>query len=98
VEVSGHLHDVAALSAWKRPRYPSDRRLGGPKVQSGHSGGEEKNSLPLPGKNPVRPVRNLVTMLTELTRFPKNPLLAVIRTVIVQSVSDTLLTELKHLH
>jgi hypothetical protein len=26
-----------------------DRRLGGPQSRSGHSGGEEKNSQPLPG-------------------------------------------------
>jgi len=32
----------------KSPLYPLDRRLGGPRSQSGHSG-EEKNSQPPPG-------------------------------------------------
>jgi hypothetical protein len=30
----------------KSPWYPLDRRLGGPQIRSGHSGGEEKNSQP----------------------------------------------------
>jgi hypothetical protein len=43
------------------PRYPLDRRLGGPQSRSGH-GGEEKNSQPPPGiepPNPDHPVRNV---------------------------------------
>jgi hypothetical protein len=42
------------------PRYPLDRRLGGPQSRSGR-GGEEKNSQPPPGiepLNPDRPARN----------------------------------------
>jgi hypothetical protein len=35
----------------KSPWYPLDRRLGGPQNRSG-SGGEEKNSQPLPGLEP----------------------------------------------
>jgi hypothetical protein len=37
----------AALSQGKSPRYPLDRRLGGPQGRSGR-GGEEKNSQPPP--------------------------------------------------
>jgi hypothetical protein len=36
----------------KNPWHTLDRRLGGPQSQSGHSGGEEKNSQPLPGIEP----------------------------------------------
>jgi hypothetical protein len=36
----------------KRLSYPMDRRLGGPQSQSGH-GGEEKNSQPLLGLEPL---------------------------------------------
>jgi hypothetical protein len=40
----------------KSPRYPLDRRLGGPQSRSGH-GGEEKNSQPLPREsNPRTPI------------------------------------------
>jgi hypothetical protein len=46
MEVSGQLHAPAALPPGKEPRYPLDRRLGGPKSCSGR-GGEEKNSQPL---------------------------------------------------
>jgi len=44
----------------KNPRYPLDRRLGGPKSRSGH-GVEEKNSEPPPGFEPQssdRPARS----------------------------------------
>jgi hypothetical protein len=39
------------------PRYPLDRRLGGPQSRSGH-GGEKKNSQPLSGLEPpiIQPV------------------------------------------
>jgi hypothetical protein len=36
----------------KSPWYPLDRRLGEPQSWSGH-GGEEKNSQPLPGLEPL---------------------------------------------
>jgi hypothetical protein len=36
------------------PRYPLDRRLGRPRSRSGRSG-EEKNSKPLPGIEPLNP-------------------------------------------
>jgi hypothetical protein len=43
MEVSGQLHDPDALPSGKEPRYPMNRRLGGPQSQFGR-GGEEKNS------------------------------------------------------
>jgi hypothetical protein len=51
MEMSGQLHAPAALSQGKSPCYPLDRRLGGPRSQSGH-GSEEKNSQPVPGLEP----------------------------------------------
>jgi hypothetical protein len=36
----------------KSPWYPLDRRLGGPQSRSGR-GGEDKNSQPLPGNEPL---------------------------------------------
>jgi hypothetical protein len=48
MEVTGQLHAPAALPQGKSPGHPLDRRLGGPQSRSGHSGGEEKNSRPLP--------------------------------------------------
>jgi hypothetical protein len=42
------------------PRYPLDRRLGGPQNWSGHRG-QRKNPLPLPGiepRSPSRPARS----------------------------------------
>jgi hypothetical protein len=41
----------------KSPRYPLDRRLGGPQSRSGR-GGEDKNSQPLPGLEPpiIQPI------------------------------------------
>jgi hypothetical protein len=53
---------------WKSPWYTLDWRLGGPQSQSG-SGGEEKNSHPLPGIEPpiIQPVFQRYT--TELYRL-----------------------------
>jgi hypothetical protein len=45
MEVSGQIHEPAALPQRKSPWYPLDRKLGGPQSRSGH-GGEEKNSQP----------------------------------------------------
>jgi hypothetical protein len=47
MQVSGQLHAPAALFSAKEPRYPLDRRLGGPQSRSEHGG--EKNSQPLAG-------------------------------------------------
>jgi hypothetical protein len=53
----------------KNPRYPLNRRLGGPQSRS-ESGGEEKKSLcPCRESYPGRPARSLVTNLTELSRL-----------------------------
>jgi hypothetical protein len=41
MEVSGQLHAPTALLRVKSPRYPLDRRLGGPQSRSGR-GSEEK--------------------------------------------------------
>jgi hypothetical protein len=51
----------------KSPRYPLDRRLGGPQSRS-ERGGEEKNPQPLPGIEPptIQPVAQRCT--TELSR------------------------------
>jgi hypothetical protein len=60
MEVSDQLHAPAALHQGKSPRYPLDRRLGGPQSRS-EPGGEEKNSQPQPGVGPQnldRPTRS----------------------------------------
>jgi len=62
--IAPHILDVGTTWRWvvsftprplytqgKSPRYPLDRRLGGPQSRSGH-GGEEKNSQPPPGIEP----------------------------------------------
>jgi len=61
MELTGQLHGPAALPRGKSPRYPLDRRLGGPQSRSGR-GGEVKN--PYPG----RPARKLVTTMTDVPR------------------------------
>jgi hypothetical protein len=38
MEVSGQLHVPAALPSGKEPRYPLDRRVGGPQSLSGRGG------------------------------------------------------------
>jgi hypothetical protein len=40
LEVSGQLHDPAALPPEKEPRQPLDRKLDGPQSQSGRREGE----------------------------------------------------------
>jgi hypothetical protein len=57
----------------KRPWYPLDKRLGGPRSQSGR-GGEEKSShhYPCHEWNPRRLSCSLVTTLTELPRLQNN--------------------------
>jgi hypothetical protein len=71
MEVSGQLHAPAALSQGKSPWYPLERRLDGPQSRSGR-GGEEKNSQPLPGIEPLnhhRRDRSPVAIPTELSRL-----------------------------
>jgi hypothetical protein len=47
MEVSGQLHARPLFPQVKSPRYPLDRRLGGPQSRFGR-GDEEKNSQPPP--------------------------------------------------
>jgi hypothetical protein len=55
--VSGQGHAPAALYPWRKdPRYPLDRKLGGPQSRSGHRG-LRKNPLPLQGIEPRSPCR-----------------------------------------
>jgi hypothetical protein len=73
MEVSGQLHDPAALP---HERAPCTHWIGGwvgprPQSRSGR-GGEEKNSQPLPGIEAYRsdrPANNLVAIPTELSRL-----------------------------
>jgi hypothetical protein len=54
VEVQIHVFLTRPLyPQGKKPRYPLDRRLGRPRSQSG-CGGDEKNSLPWPGIEPIK--------------------------------------------
>jgi hypothetical protein len=58
MEVSGQLHDPAALPPGRNTGYPLDGRLVGLQSQSGR-GGEEKNSQSFPGLEPPgHPARN----------------------------------------
>jgi hypothetical protein len=53
------------------PRYPWDRRLGGPQSRSGRGGEEIKSHYgPCREFNPARQARSLVSILTELFRLP----------------------------
>jgi hypothetical protein len=74
MEVSGQLRDSAALPQGKSPWYPLDTRLGGPQGRSSCSG-EEKNSQPVPGLEPliIPPIAHRCT--TELFRLPSTLLL-----------------------
>jgi len=51
MEVSGQLHAPAALPPGKSPRYPLDRRLGGPPSQSRR--GDEEKKIPVPDVNRI---------------------------------------------
>jgi hypothetical protein len=58
------------FSRSQNPRYPLDRRLGGPQSRSGR-GDEERKSHNYPRResNPDRPARSIVSVLTELFRL-----------------------------
>jgi hypothetical protein len=60
MEVSGHVHDPAALPQGNSPGYPFYKML------SGHYG-EKKNLFPDP-RFPGRPAHSQVAVLTELPR------------------------------
>jgi hypothetical protein len=49
--MSGQLHAPAALTPGKEPRYPLDRRLGGPQSRSGRR--EEKILVPAGTRTPT---------------------------------------------
>jgi hypothetical protein len=49
MRVSGQRHALAALY----PRYPLDRRLGGPQNRSGRRGLEEKSFAPVEDRTPI---------------------------------------------
>jgi hypothetical protein len=48
MEVSAHLHTLRG----KNPRYPFDRRVGGPQNQCGHGGQGEKFQVPAGNRTP----------------------------------------------
>jgi hypothetical protein len=56
MEVSGKLHTLG-----KEPRYPLNKRLGGPQSRSGRFG--EEILVPARILTPARPPRSLVTIL-----------------------------------
>jgi hypothetical protein len=61
MEVSGKIH-----APGKKSQYPLNRRLGGPKSQSGRGGKEKQSLLCLCWKsNPDHAVHSLVTIVTE---------------------------------
>jgi hypothetical protein len=70
MEVSGQLHVPAVYPRGKSPKYPLYRSLGGPQSRSGR-GGRRRNSRHCPCRelNHSRPIRSLVSTLTELTRL-----------------------------
>jgi hypothetical protein len=68
MEISGNIQAPADLPPReKRPRYPLDRRLGGPQSRFGRVG-EEKDiaSFPRRESNSGTLAHNTVTVLTEL--------------------------------
>jgi hypothetical protein len=71
MELSGQLHDPAALPLGKEPLVPIDRRLGSQSLSG--RGGEEKKSQPLPGiELPIiQPVAHRCN--TELSRLQVTP-------------------------
>jgi hypothetical protein len=52
----------------RAPRYPLDRRLGGPQNRSGCGGGDKKYLCPYRELNPGRPTRNVVSILAEAAK------------------------------
>jgi hypothetical protein len=84
MEVSGQFHAPAALPLGKILWYSLVRWLGGTQSRS-ESGGEKKKPNSRRESNPGRPARSLVTVLTELSRLPRNNIV-VISSVIFHSV------------
>jgi hypothetical protein len=71
MEVSSQLDAPVTYPQGKSPRYPLDRRLGGPQSRSGR-GGEEKDVPSSAEHQPGRPSHILVTILTELRLHRNN--------------------------
>jgi hypothetical protein len=67
MEISGHLHAPAALTAVKTSLYLFDRILCGFQSRSGR-GGEEKNPAPAGNRTPVFQAHSSVNIVTEF--FP----------------------------
>jgi hypothetical protein len=68
--VCDYFHVLAALSPWKEPQYPLDRRLSGP--LAGLDDVTKIKVLPCQKSNPDHPAHSLVTILTELSRLSLN--------------------------
>jgi hypothetical protein len=70
MEVSGQLHALTALPLGKEPRYPLNRRLGGPQSRFGRLG-EDKILDPTGTRTPTPPPSNpqAVAIPTELSRL-----------------------------
>jgi len=62
MEVSGQLHSQGALHPGK-PKYPSNRRLGGPHSQSGSLGELRKALAPAGIRTPDRPARGIMAVM-----------------------------------
>jgi hypothetical protein len=54
---------------WKRPRYPLDKRLGGPRSRSGRDGENKSFHCSCWKSKPGRPASSLVTKLINLLRL-----------------------------
>jgi hypothetical protein len=77
--VSGQCHALDVLYArGKDPRYPLDRRLGGPQSQSGHRG-YSKNLLPLSGIEPRSLSRPVCSQTLYWLSYPGSHLYLVLR-------------------
>jgi hypothetical protein len=70
--VSGQRHAPAALyPRGKDPRYPLDRRLGGPQSRSGRRD-RRKILCPCRGSNPDRPARSQTFTKSKESNFKQN--------------------------
>jgi hypothetical protein len=67
MNVSGHLHAQPALYQGKKPRYPLDRKLGGPQNRSRYFCRTEKCLTPAGIRTPNSPARSLFTTISRLS-------------------------------
>ena len=70
MEANGSLHASAAVPPEKEPRYPLNRRLGGPHSRTGF-GEKDKNVLSLPSIEP-RTVPPIIWSLYQLSYSDSN--------------------------